>query len=178
MTLEKAISYVIDQEGIDIISNAKLKNFLNDLQAYDTPAIKRIVSTMVDDGYIRKLQISLANEDYELQFNDVANRLVQGEGFQADIVSYVMDCILFAVHKTNNVPIMPQKEIVKKPLVKKTTAVKNDLNVIPTTGNYLIEFNGHSYELNESQYKAIMRKKEMPADRLEVWLSSYDEENN
>lgn len=51
MTLEKAISYVIDQEGIDIISDARLKNYLNDLQAYDTPAIKRIISTMIDDGY-------------------------------------------------------------------------------------------------------------------------------
>ena len=177
MTLEKAISYVIDQEGIDIISDARLKNYLNDLQAYDTPAIKRIISTMIDDGYMGKLLVSLSSEDYELQFNDVANRLVQEEGFQADIVSYVMDCLLFAVHKTNNTPVLPQKESGKKQLAKKTTAVKNDLNVIQTTGNYLIEFNGHSYELDESQYKAIMRKKDMPMDRLVIWLESYNEEN-
>lgn len=177
MTLEKAISYVIDQEGINIISDVRLKNFLNDLQAYDTTAIKRIISTMIDDGYMGKLQNSLSSEDFELQFNDVANRLVQ-EGFQADIVSYVMDCLLFAVHKTNNAPVLPQKEVSKKPLVKKSTTVKNDLNVIQTTGNFLIEFNGKSYEIDESQYKAIMRKRDMPANRLEVWLRSYAEENN
>ena len=177
MTLEKAISYVIDQEGINIISDARLKNYLNDLQAYDIPAIKRIISTMIDDGYMGKLLVSLSSEDYELQFNDVANRLVQGEGFQADIVSYVMDCLLFAVHKTNTAPILPHKETIKKPFVKKPSTVKNNLNVIQTTGNYIIEFNGLSYELDESQYKAIMRKKDMPADRLEVWLRSYAEEN-
>ena len=179
MTLEKALSYTIDNEGIEIFSEARLKNYLNDLQAYDTPAVKRIISTMIDEGYMSKIQVSLSNGDYELQFNDLANRLVQVEGFQSDLVKYVMDCLLYAVNKTSNAPVIPQQKVeTNKPLIKKTKTTRNNLNVIQTTGNYIVEFNGKSYELDETQFKAIMRKKDMPADRLEVWLNSYVEENN
>ena len=114
MTLEKAFSYAIDNEGISILSEVRLKNYLNDLQAYDTPAIKRIISAMIDEGYLEKLQGSLSSEDYELHFNDVTNRLVKTEGFQEDLVNYVMDCLLFAVHKTQNVPSPPQNAISPK----------------------------------------------------------------
>ena len=180
MTLEKAISYAIDNEGIGILSETRLKNYLNDLQAYDMPAIKRIVSTMVDDGYLVRIQAALSGEDYELQFNDVTNRLIQEEGFQADLVKYVMDCLLFSVHKTNNAPSLPQNALPpKKPTTRRNSSspVKCELKVLQANGNYLIEFEGQSYELDESQYKAILRKKDMPADRLQVWLKSYAEEN-
>ncbi|MBP5370190.1 MAG: hypothetical protein J6Z01_17230 [Bacteroidales bacterium] len=45
-------------------------------------------------------------------------------------------------------------------------------------GRYLVILNGISYNLDEAQYKAINRKKDMPASRLEIWLRSYSEENN
>ena len=95
MTLEKALSYAIDKEGIAIITEAKLANFLNDLQAFGSSAVKRIVSTMIDEGYFAKLQSGLTSDSYELQFNDVRSYLVQNEGFQADLVDYVLDCPCF-----------------------------------------------------------------------------------
>lgn len=181
MTLEKAFVYVIDNEGIGVLSEARLKNYLNDLQAYDTPAIKRIVSAMVDEGYFEKLQVSLSGEEYEIHFNDVTNRLVKTEGFQEDLVNYVMDCLLFAVHKTQSVPSPPQNTISPpKPAIKRhsSSSEKRELNVQQANGSYLIEFEGQTYELDNTQYKAILRKKDMPADRLQVWLKSYAEENN
>ncbi len=42
MTLEKAISYAIDKEGIGIISEARFSNYLNDLQAFENRALKRL----------------------------------------------------------------------------------------------------------------------------------------
>lgn len=180
MTLEKAFSYAIDNEGIGIISEARLINILNDLQAFDTPAVKRIVSTMVTDGYMNKLKLALSQDEYALLFNDVSNRLVHTEGFQADIVDYVMNCILYAVHTTNNTPSLPQSEKVTiKPVTKgkPSSSGKRELSAIQANDNYLIDFNGQSYELDESQYKAILRKKDMPAERLELWLKFYVEEN-
>ena len=179
MTLEKALSYVIDKEGIGIILENRLTNFLNDLQAFDSSAVKRIVSTMVDEGYFAKLQSGLTSDNYELQFNDVRSFLVQNEGFQADLVQYVLDCLLYAVHKTGNVPTIPQSAIdTKKPAAKKTSkAGKAELQVVHANDNYLVTLNGQSYELDESQFKAIMRKKDMPIDRLVIWLQSYAEEN-
>ena len=180
MTLEKALSYAIDKEGLAIITEARLANYLNDLQAFDSSAVKRIVSTMIDEGYFAKLQSGLTSDSYELQFNDVRSYLVQNEGFQADLVNYVLDCLLFAVHKTGNVPTIPQSAVeTKKPAVKRSSVSKKaDLQVVHANDNYLVTLNGQSYELDESQFKAIMRKKDMPANRLEVWLQTYAEENN
>lgn len=181
MTLDKAISYAIDKEGIEIISESRLANYMNDLKAFDSPAIKRIVITMIDEGYFAKLHSGLAGDSYELQFNDVNSHLIQNEGFQADLVKYVLDCLLYAVKKTSNVPVPPTSATPSKKTTKKTVKsdrVKADLSVVQTNDNYLITLNHQSYELNESQYKAIMRKKDMPVNRLEVWLKAYAEENN
>ena len=180
MTLEKAISYVIEQEGIGILSEARLRNYLNDLHAFDSPAVRRIVSTMVDDGYMSKLIASSSDDNFDLQFNDVSNRLIQVEGFQADKVNYVMDCLLFAFHKTSKIPVTPRKVVeIKNEHSRKSESVpdKRELKAIQVNGIYLIDYNGQTYDLNESQYKAILRKKDIPADRLEVWLKTYAEEN-
>ena len=43
---------------------------------------------------------------------------------------------------------------------------------------YVVKFNGTIYNLNKAQYKSFLRKKDLPADRLILWLNSYNEENN
>lgn len=179
MNLEQAIAYAIDHEGISIISEARFVNYLNDLQAFSSPALKRIVSAMVEEGYFDRLRPSLSSENHEIVFNDIESRLVSVEGFQQNLVKFVLDCLLYAVHKTGTVPVLPMIEAEKK-IVRKKATVKSDcpqLNFIHANGSYLVEFNGKSYELNEGQVNAIKRKQRMPADRLEVWLNSYAEEN-
>lgn len=180
MTLEKAISCIIDKEGIAIISDKRFPNFLDDMQAYDTPAIKRIVTTMVSGGYFSELKESLLNGDYELHFSNVNNRLVQYEGYQPDLVKYVLDCILFAALKTGNVPTLPLSENSPQNTIatKKTSKTKkNEITIVQVKDKYLLGFEGQQYELDETQYKAIKRKQDMPADRLELWLKSYSDEN-
>lgn len=44
MKLYEAIEYVINKDGIGIICEQRFTNYLSDLQAYETPAIRRIVS--------------------------------------------------------------------------------------------------------------------------------------
>ena len=76
MTLEKAITYAIDHEGIDVISEPRVVNYLNDLQALSTPAIKRIISTMVNDGYLGKVlpYLKTTGNGYEIQIVDLRSR--------------------------------------------------------------------------------------------------------
>ena len=107
MTLEKAISFVIDKEGIEIIGETRFVNYLNDLLAFDKPAVKRIVVTMVSGGYTEKLKHSLATQNYELDINDAKSKLVNNEGFQANLVEYVLNCLLYATKKTTQAPVMP-----------------------------------------------------------------------
>lgn len=180
MTLEKALSYAIEHEGIGIITESRLKNYLTDLQAFDTPAIKRIVTTMVEEEYMKLLETSLSDDNYELKFNDIASRLVKIEGFQDDLVEYVINCLLYAVNKTQIVPALPLNASNNSSVASKkrnASSAKADLKVTQVNENFLIEYNGVSYDLDATQYKAIMRKKNMPSDRLEIWLKSYADEN-
>ncbi len=181
MTLEQAISYAIEREGIDIVTEPRFVNYLNDLQALSTPAIKRVISTMVSEGFLKKVlpYLKASGNEYEIQFTDLKSRLVDGEGFQEDIVKYVLDCFLYSVHKTGNVPVAPAAPTTSSsaPVSRKKKSDKADLKVVSANGNYLVSLNGKSYELDNSRYKAILRKKNMPADRLELWLSAYADEN-
>jgi hypothetical protein len=102
--------------------------------------------------------------------------LIQKEGYQPDLVQYILDCLLYAVHKSNNTPIMPMSAT-KTTKKKRADNQKATFSVIQTNDKYVIEFEGISYELKESQYRAFVRKKDIPADRLKVWLDSYSEEN-
>ena len=83
MTLEEAISYVIEKEGICILSEDRLVNYLNDLQAFGTPALKRIISTMTVEGYFSKLLVGLNGDSYELQFNDEQHKFPTNSKFKS-----------------------------------------------------------------------------------------------
>ena len=48
---------------------------------------------------------------------------------------------------------------------------------ILTDNKYVVEMGGISYQLSKAQYKAYLRKKDMPIDRLKTWLTTYTEEN-
>ena len=121
MTLEKAILYVIEKEGIGIIGETRFVNYLNDLQAFDVPAVKRIVVTMVSGGYAEKLKHSLTTDHYQPDVNDAKSRLVNNEGFQPNIVEYVLNCLLFATKKTTLHPVMPSPSAA--PITPKKTPV-------------------------------------------------------
>ncbi|MCR4560067.1 MAG: hypothetical protein K5685_08310 [Bacteroidales bacterium] len=57
--------------------------------------------------------------------------------------------------------------------------INNELEMVGAQpdGMFLVKLCGVSYLLDAAQYKAINRKKEMPASRLEIWLKSYADEN-
>lgn len=174
MTLDQAIEYAINQEGLGIIKEPRLINYLTDLQAFDSPALKSILSSMLEKGHMSKFADAINSENNEIIVNETEYRLVNNEGFQQDLVRYVLDCFVFAFHKTGNAPHRPpvkEKQTITKSSIKNKT--ENKFNVIKTKDRYLIELNGASYELNEGQFQSIMRKKDLPLDRLELWLKSY-----
>ena len=61
MTLVDAMTYAIRNEGLEIVGQRRFVYYLNDLRAFDmTPAARRILTVIIDQGYGRKL-ISLLN---------------------------------------------------------------------------------------------------------------------
>lgn len=180
MKLHEAMAYAIDKEGEEIICHSLFVNYLADLQAYDTPAVKRIVDTFVSGGYGAKLLSKQQVFDYDLQVADTTSQMVRYEGYQQDLVQYVLKCLSFALGKSTEQPELPITQAQSTPLQKKrciTKMAESQLDFVKTAKGYKIELNGEIYILNEDQYCAIKRKANIPTDRLGVWLKSYKEQN-
>jgi AAA ATPase len=104
MKLYEAIEYAINSDGLEVICENRFTNYLADLQAFETPAIKRVIATIVHDGYGKKLHNGLTKDSYQLTFNNVSYQLTHTVGFQEDIVQFVLDSLLYATHKISIEP--------------------------------------------------------------------------
>ena len=82
MTLSEAISIAIKNEGIAIVGEKKFVNYLSDLCSFDTPALKRIISILVDEKYLVPLADIDTKVDMEIFFKNIGTQLIQKEGFQ------------------------------------------------------------------------------------------------
>lgn len=111
MKLYEAIEYVINQHGTDVICEQSFVNYLADLQAYETPAVRRVIAEIMREGYFKKLYDGLVSGTYQSAFNDVANKLTNIVGLQKNIVQFVLDSILYATHKTAIEPLFDYNSI-------------------------------------------------------------------
>jgi len=119
MTLEQAISYAIQHEGLQIITEERFVNYLNDLQAFTAPALKRIIATMIDEGYSKQLLPCLGSSgNQELEFNKVKTHLVNDEGFQDGLVEYVLLCLQNAVSQKGDAPTLPNNKVEASKMTK------------------------------------------------------------
>ena len=55
---------------------------------------------------------------------------------------------------------------------------KLPFKVTQVNETFLLQFNEKTYELNNGQYNSVLRKQDIPADRLEIWLESYIKPKN
>ncbi|MCF0256408.1 MAG: AAA family ATPase [Bacteroides heparinolyticus] len=104
MKLFEAIEFAVNQDGIEVLRKKRFANYLADLQAYETPVVRRVVTTIVKEGYGEKLYKGLTEGSYNLDFNDVNYHLVNTVGYQEGIVKFVLNSILYALHKTTEMP--------------------------------------------------------------------------
>ena len=123
MKLYEAIEYAINNDGIQIICEQRFANYLADLQAYETPAVKRVVATIIHDGYCNKLYHGLESDSYELDFNDVSYQLTHSVGYQGNIVQFVLNSILYATHKITKEPYFEYNPIIETPTCDNITII-------------------------------------------------------
>ena len=99
MTLVDAMTYAISNEGFEIVDQRRFVYYLNDLHAFETtPAARRILTVIIDQGYGRKLSF-LTQSSFlrEVKINEIKNQIVRYEGFQADLVDEVVNSICIAL---------------------------------------------------------------------------------
>lgn len=105
MELHQALKQVIRCEGQDIITDLRLINILNDLNAYqDIQGSKYILRAIIDDGFASRFcQIkSLNNQAY-----DLIRRFTATTGFNEDGVLKIFQSLAFGLGWINQMPVAP-----------------------------------------------------------------------
>lgn len=136
MKLHEAIAYAIDRDGLEVIRDRRLLSYLADLQAYETPAVRNIIATIINEGCCDKLYKGLVKGSYQLAFNEVSYQLTHMLGFQEGIVKSVLDSVLIATRRTSAKPSIKNKKPLKpKPKVEREKVEKKNEDTI----------NGHEF---------------------------------
>lgn len=119
MELCKAIKALIAQEGINILANSLLVNYLADLQAFELmPSSKYIIKMMYNEGTMNKLiDLHIANGVSENCLRKIANEIENKWGFKKNPVVYTLENIASALDYKYTIVETSQKDM---PLFPKT----------------------------------------------------------
>ena len=95
MELHQALKHIIKAEGQDIVTDLRLVNILNDLNAYqDIQGSKYIIRAIIDDGFaLRFMQIGALN----MNANDLIRRFYTTTGFNEDAVTKIFQSMAFGL---------------------------------------------------------------------------------
>lgn len=173
MNLEQAIAYTIKSEGVGIVNEKRFVNYLHDLGAFQQPAMKRIMTVMVEGGYCSKLITSIINNTYSLVANDILMALVQREGLNEAMVFDAINAFSSTMGQKAPTAGVSRSQTSSPTNTVTQPQCSGELKVTSLGGKFKIELNGNSYILNAQQYKSIIRKKNCPTHVLESWLKSY-----
>lgn len=105
MELYKAIQIILNTHGKELISQAKLINFLADYQAFDARATRRVMQTFIQLGYGEQV-LELDRQDAadkELKLGNMSAMLVN-EGFRKLHVDYVLDSVSYGLGWREHTP--------------------------------------------------------------------------
>lgn len=102
MELHQALKHVIKAEGQDIVTDIRLINILNDLQAYqDIQGSKYILRAIIDDGIARRfMQIGSFNN----QAQDLIRKFIVTTGFNDGSVLKIFYSLAFGLGWINQMP--------------------------------------------------------------------------
>lgn len=103
---------IVEEKGSNILLNPYIINVLSDYQALQNqPAIKGIMRALQDQGYMTKL---IDTRIWEIDSKSVSNRFAYENGFQEDLVSYIIKSLGYAMSKESAIPSLSHKEIAQK----------------------------------------------------------------
>lgn len=102
MELHQALKHIIKAEGQDIVTDLRLVNILNDLNAYqDIQGSKYMVRAIIDDGFaLRFKQVGALNASA----NDLIRTFYSTTGFNADSVTKIFHSFAFGLGWINSMP--------------------------------------------------------------------------
>ena len=104
MDLENAIRVLIAQEGINILSNTLLVNYLSDLQAFEEmPPAKYIIKMMCSEGTMSQIKAAHKNNcDFKEILKKTSMEMISKWGFQKDAVNSTLVSIAKGIGVKNS----------------------------------------------------------------------------
>lgn len=134
MKLHEAIAYAIDKEGEEIIGEQRFVNYLSDLQAFEKPAVRNVMRYIVMGGLSGRIRMNIQDNDaIELEFKNITHRLAETEGYQENVIKYVLDSFLYAYQKLGNEPCLTTEtednpiSIDKEKIIERERIYKKDI---------------------------------------------------
>lgn len=100
MKLHEAVKQLVTQFGETVVTEVRLANLLADLNGYqDYPAMKMVFKEILKAGYGQELYSAYkANPQKALREEyNLTKKIAAKTRFKEDLVSYSLDCILFAI---------------------------------------------------------------------------------
>lgn len=103
---------LVEEKGNSILLNPYIVNMLSDYQVLQNqPAIKGIIRALQNQGY---MNILIDTNIWEIDSKSVSSRFAYENGFQEDLVSYIIKSLGYAMSKVNAIPSLFHKEITQK----------------------------------------------------------------
>ncbi len=105
MELHQALKHIIRCEGQDIVTDLRIINILNDLNAYqDIQGSKYILRAIIDDGFASRFyQTGSLNN----QAIDLIRRFTTTTGFNEESVLKIFHSLAFGLGWINHMPVTP-----------------------------------------------------------------------
>lgn len=95
MELLEAIKSVVRDFGKDVIAEKRFVYMIADYYSFrDNPAEKRVLSTLVNEGYAARLLKIDSSDDVSIIMNNILNDVSKNFGFRWDLVLNVVSCLM------------------------------------------------------------------------------------
>lgn len=104
--LYDAIREIVDNQGKSIIEDVRFVNILDDVMSFDNiPAVKPVLKDLIKNGIGRKIiKIDSSGESFALKKQALLVSIVNNNGYNTDLVRYILDCLSYGLHWTNIIP--------------------------------------------------------------------------
>lgn len=107
MELHKALKYIIQTEGTQILRQSRLVNMLADLNAYqEISSAKYILKAIISDGYMEKF---LLIGNWDNQAENLVQKFSKSTGFMQEVVSTIFRSIAYSLTWIEDIGIASYK---------------------------------------------------------------------
>lgn len=144
MKLKYALKSIVEEEGIEILNDIRIINILSDYKSFDEiPASKHIIKLLIVDEYMKRI----IGSEGASQRESIYHQFVTSSGFQAEYVTFVFNCIIFALgyqdSSINDTDDLSPSEIKRRSLediviIDESSMIEKGISI----SNVFIEYSG------------------------------------